>query len=248
MVDRGVVDILRDHSEVANVLRGGLGTAALTDTTWDYGKPHQSPTVGTTSQTVDTSHPPLPFANCEVPSLFAAAAKPVVKTNNLKEYKIIYGDRAFNDRRLPPPIKQVSPHPRFTPTYYIALHNLAAGPGHDGNGFSYPANTPNFRGARIPLAHTGLKIANWRRHLIGYGDDVELLQFMEFGFPLGLVESPDLSPCDRNHGSSYQFYPHIDKFVTAEILRGGLTGPFSAPPWPSFMLSPLMTAPKKPRI
>ena len=246
MVDRGVSDVLRDHSEVANVLQGGLGTAAPTDTTWDFGQQHQSPPPGMDSQTVGISNTVLPFTNCEVPPLFAAAAMPVIKTNTLKEYKVIYGDKTFNDRCLPAPAKQVSPHPRFTTTYYVALHNLAAGPGHDGNGFFYPANTPNFRGARIPLAHTGLKIANWRRHLIGYGDNVELLQFMEFGFPLGLVESPDLSPCDRNHGSAYQFYPHIDKFVTAEILRGGLTGPFSAPPWATFMISPLMTAPKKP--
>jgi hypothetical protein len=69
---------------------------------------------------------------------------------------------------------------------------------------------------------------------------------MEYGLPLGLEETPVLSPCERNHGSAYQYYPHIDKFITGEISRGGLTGPFSTPPWDNLMLSPLMTAPKKP--
>ena len=69
---------------------------------------------------------------------------------------------------------------------------------------------------------------------------------MEFGFPLGLV-TPDLSPSLRNHGSSYQYFPHIDKFVVNEIKCSGLTGPFGAAPWTDLMLSPLMTAPKKPK-
>ena len=140
----------------------------------------------------------------------------------------------------------MTPHPRFTPTYYTALHNLVASAGFDGNGFRYAANTPNYKGARIPLVHTGLKIENWRKHLIGYEDGLDLLQFMEYGFPLGLVDSPDLSPCDRNHGSAYQFYSHLDKFVTSEMIKGGLTGPFSSAPWENLMISPLMTAPKKP--
>ena len=127
----------------------------------------------------------------------------------------------------------------------MALHNLVSSPGQDGNGFAYPADTPNYMGARIPLVHTGLNINNWRKHLVGYGN-CELLQFMEFGFPLGLMDNPDLSPCDRNHGSSYQFYPHLDKFITKEITYGGLTGPFTSSPWPNLMISPLMTAPKKP--
>ena len=69
---------------------------------------------------------------------------------------------------------------------------------------------------------------------------------MEYGFPLGLVEVPVLSPCTRNHGSAYQYYPHIDKFVSGEISRNGLMGPFDTPPWQGMMISPMMTAPKKP--
>ena len=243
---RDINDVLKDHSEVERVLLGGVGTSAPGLQSWEEGQ-HKSPlqTSSADGQSAGLGAL-LPFSGDDIPLSFTAPAKPVVKTGSLKEIQINYNGKIFIDRQLPAPTKSIKPHPRFTPTYFVALHNLVASRGHDGNGFWYPSNTPNYRGARIPLAHTGLNIKNWRKLLIGYGESNELLQFMEFGFPLGLVESPVLSPCERNHGSAYQFYPHIDKFVTNEIILGGLTGPFNSPPWPGLMLSPLMTAPKKP--
>ena len=238
---RSVVDIMRDHTEVETVLHGGVGTKTVVPQVWQLGQ-LQPIQLANCAESAD----PLPFASCDIPTEFSVPAKPVAKTSHLKEFKINYYGKSFTDRILPPPAQTLVAHPRFTPTYYVALHNLAACAGRDGNGFGYPANTPNYRGARIPLAHTGLKISNWRRLLTGYGEDNELLQFMEFGFPLGLVDTPVLSACERNHGSSYQYFPHIDKFIAAEITRGGLTGPFTHPPWSNLMLSPMMTAPKKP--
>ena len=238
---RDINEVLKDHSEVERVLHGGVGTATPSLDTWQ-----SSPQATTESNPGISQCTTLPFASGDIPPSFTAPAKPVAKTSCLKEFKVSYNNRVFIDRELPTPTKPLTPHPRFTPAYYVALHNLVAGGGHDGNGFWYPPNTPNYRGARIPLAHTGLKIKNWREHLVGYGECSELLQFMEFGFPLGLVEAPVLSPCERNHGSAYQYYPHLDKFITTEITRSGLTGPFTSPPWPELMLSPLMTAPKKP--
>ena len=234
-----VADILKDHSEVEQVLNGGVGTAPVDCPAWQIGS------VLSLSE-APASNGLLPFESCEFPSPAGAAAQPVIKTKHLKEFKVYFNNKVFIDRLLPPPAKPMVQHPRFTPAYYLSLHNLTSRAGRDGNGFWYPANTPNYKGARIPLAHTGLKIGNWRRLLIGYGEGNELLQFMEFGFPLGLVDSPDLVPCERNHGSAYQYFPHIDKFITSEILRGGLTGPFTESPWPNTMVSPLMTAPKKP--
>ena len=234
---RPIEDILKDHSEVEKVLQGGEGTPSSFTGAWQYVEP---------SSPISSESSSLPFAGSDIPVDFITPAKPVAKTSSLKEVRLSFNDKVFVDRLLPPPVKLLTPHVRFTPTYYVALHNLASSPGNDGRGFWYQANTPNYRGARIPLVHTGLNIINWRKHLTGYGDCSELLQFMEYGFPLGLMDNPDLSPCDRNHGSAYQFYPHIDKFVSTEITRGGLTGPFKSPPWSNMMLSPLMTAPKKP--
>ena len=237
-------DVLKDHAEVEKVFLGGLGTATSSSELWK----------STLQPLEDSGNVPeaqhvcvaLPFSGVDIPSNFTVPAKPVAKTSSLKEVKISYNNSTFIDRQLPPSTKTLTPHQRFTPTYYVALHNLVASGGDHGNGFRYPPNTPNYKGARIPLAHTGLNIKNWRKLLVGYSDCLELLQFMEFGFPLGLVEAPSLSPCSRNHGSAYQFYPHIDKFVSTEISRNGLTGPFTTPPWRDLMLSPLMTAPKKP--
>ena len=242
---RGINQILMDQSEVERVLLGGSGTTPGCVMSW------QPDSASSASEIDSNLHPlsaetGLPFAGVDIPVGFIVPAKPVVKTSSLIEFNVKYGDYVFTDRCLPSPVQDLSPHPRFTTSYYVALHNLVANSGQDGNGFFYPANTPNYKGARIPLAHTGLKIESWRNHLRGYVDGNELVQYMEFGFPLGLVNAPDLSPCQRNHGSAYQYYPHLDKFVSGEILRGGLTGPFVTPPWPGLMISPLMTAPKKP--
>ena len=96
----------------------------------------------------------------------------------------------------------------------------------------------------MTLPHTGLKVERWRYHLIGY-EDVEIIQFIEFGFPLGLSPLPELECSNRNHGSAYMWYDHVDKFVCTEVTEGGLAGPFKKAPWWNSIISPLMTAHKK---
>ena len=73
-----------------------------------------------------------------------------------------------------------------------------------------------------------------------------MLQFLEFGFPLGLVEDYVLCSNLKNHSSSYEFFSHVDKFIAKELEFGGITGPFLTSPYSPIMISPLMTAPKKP--
>lgn len=72
------------------------------------------------------------------------------------------------------------------------------------------------------------------------------MQFIEFGFPLGLAQDSVLEPSLKNHSSAYHFHTYIDKFVAREISEKGLTGPFTTPPFSKTMLSPLMTAVKNP--
>ena len=69
---------------------------------------------------------------------------------------------------------------------------------------------------------------------------------MEFGFPMGLDQVSTLNPALANHGSAYQFYPWLDKFFTTGLLRGGVTSPCGTVPYGEAMISPLMTAEKKP--
>ena len=69
---------------------------------------------------------------------------------------------------------------------------------------------------------------------------------MEYGFPLGLWSNAYLELRVRNHSSSYSYYTYVGKFVSSELSKFGITGPFNKSPWESIMISPMMTSHKKP--
>ena len=187
----------------------------------------------------------LPFMNADDMSDSDPPARPLLKPSFLKESVFALSkDKLFVDRMLPPPSINLEKHCNFHVRYYVDLYRKTSAPGSRGQ-YSWPANTPNYIGARVPLIHTSFKLDVWRKHLIGYKSP-ELVQFLEFGFPLGLEENPSLSPSLRNHGSSYQYFPWLDKFFADGLVRGGVTGPCGAVPFDLVMVSPLMTAPKKP--
>ena len=88
-------------------------------------------------------------------------------------------------------------------------------------------------------------IINFRYYLTKFSyPHIHVLQYIEYGFPLGLWSDSFLSPCEKNHSSSYSFYTHIDEFVETELEKLGLTGPFENGPFENTMLSPLMTSSK----
>ena len=170
-------------------------------------------------------------------------AKPLLRPSTLPETcYILPKNLVFVDKILPPMREALTQNKEFPNTYFIALHSLVSAPS-----YQYGPYTPNHLGARIPLQHTSLKIERWRHHLIGY-DCVEILQFLEFGFPLGLSDNPPptLVSSLRNHGSSYQFYKHIDEFLAVGLERRELSGLCQTPPFKEVHISPLMTAIKKP--
>ena len=170
-------------------------------------------------------------------------AKPLLKPSSLTENCFILpGNKVFVDKVLPSIDVTLAQRLDFPMEYFVALHKLVSAPGS-----TYPAYTPNHRGARIPLQHTRLNIQRWRHHLIGY-EGADLIQYLQYGFPIGLSEdrTEELVPTLRNHGSSYQFYTYIDKFLSTGLERCELAGPFKAPPFDSVHVSPLMTATKRP--
>ena len=189
----------------------------------------------------------MPFSTLEnaAEGGFVIPAKPVLKVSRLQDRILPTPNGAFTDKLLPPPAHVLVPRKIFTGDYFVSLHNLVSAPGLRADSSSYPAFTANHLGARIKLAHTCLKPDRWRTHLIGY-EHADIVQYLEYGFPLGLSELSELKSSTRNHGSSYGFYTHVDKFVTEEILNGGLAGPFPKAPWWDCIISPMMTAPKKP--
>lgn len=103
----------------------------------------------------------------------------------------------------------------------------------------------NFKAAKIPLKHTTFKIDAWRAELTGTIHD-EIADFLEFGFPLGTEHNEQLESTLKNHSSAFDYFQHIDKFVRKEQNLGGLAGPFDKSPFWHPVISPLMTAPKKP--
>ena len=176
---------------------------------------------------------------------FIIPAKPVLKVSSLKDFIVRIPNGIFNDKILPPSDQPLVARKIFDGDYFVSLHNLVSAPGLRMDGSTYPAFTANYLGARVKLVHTGLKPERWRHHLIGY-EHADLVQLIEYGFPLGLAELPELQSSSRNHGSAYGFYTHVDKFVAEEILNGGISGPFPKSPWWESIISPMMTAPKKP--
>ena len=140
----------------------------------------------------------------------------------------------FNDKILPPALLDVTHNEDFPPEYFLKLHSKVRLGG-----------TYNFAGARIPLEHSFINVEKFRL-LLKYYDDLAILQFLEFGFPVGLAQEFDLKPCTQNHSSSYEYFTYLDEFLTKEVALRGVAGPLVNAPFPSTMLSPLMTATKKP--
>ena len=120
------------------------------------------------------------------------------------------------------------------------MHKLVTAPGPN-----YSANTYNFQGARIPLAHSQLNIPKWKELFANY-PKADIIDKLEFGFPIGVEKDSDLVPAIKNHRSSYMFYSWVDKFCVKEISKCGLTGPLATVPFADFHTSPMMTAIKKP--
>ena len=175
----------------------------------------------------------------------ARPAKPVLKATSLQNeyfhFKEVSQDKFFISKKLPSSGSEFLPHGRFDQNYFSTLSVMAGAPGP-----TWKAGTPNSLGARIRLVHTDLNIDSWRKHLIGY-EHADLCQLLEFGFPIGLSNpTPVLVSATSNHGSSYSFYPWIDKFLTTGLSKKYMAGPFHEQPFERVHLSPLMTAEKKP--
>ena len=140
------------------------------------------------------------------------------------------------DRSLPPSKCVFEENLLFPKSYFIDLHKAVK-----------VHNVHNYKGARIPLAHNGINVGKFRELLTKFSyPHIHILQFVEFGFPLGLWTDAYLEPSTNNHSSAYSYYSYIDKFVETELSKLGVTGPFESAPFEPIMISPMMTSPKKP--
>ena len=246
---RLIPDLGRDWDHVQQVQAGGVGDPGETHVDqWNECNMIAS-RLGSQARanhsSANQSEPVLPFQLLDdVSDVLGLAPKQVLKVNMLLDMVVDMPSGQFTDKALPAPEHTLSVNEEFTADYYIALHNITAAPGIKADGTMYPSFTPNHLGARVKMPHVKLRIDRWRHHLIGY-EHLELVQYMEYGFPLGLSSLPDLECCTRNHGSAYMWYKHVDKFICTEVTEGGLTGPFRKAPWWNSIVSPMMTAHKK---
>ena len=118
-------------------------------------------------------------------------------------YFVLDNGLVFTDKLLLDPNESLMPGiTSFTNDYYKQLHS-------DVSKF----NTYNHLGARIPLKHSNLNVQKFRELLPPNYDDAVVLQYLEYGFPLGLKEDFILSPVLSNHSSAYEYYTYVDKFV-----------------------------------
>ena len=164
----------------------------------------------------------------------APAPKDIPDGTHMENLYFVLNGLVFMDKKLPTEYI-FDRNLQYTSDYFLSLHKQVSS-----------FQTFNFNGARVKLEHSKIRVNKIRELLPPDFDDTAVLQYLEYGFPLGLIEDFVLQPNIRNHSSSYQYFTHIDSFLSSEISKGGITGPLCASPFDDFMLSPLMTAIKKP--
>ena len=107
------------------------------------------------------------------------------------------------------------------------------------------SGVPNYKGMRVPLP-SSFNLKYIEKEIQDYNDQI-LLDYLRFGFPLGINKDRDIkNNATENHTSAKQFSQAIDEYIGAEINYGALLGPFDHPPHRNFTWSPLMTRPKGP--
>ena len=84
---------------------------------------------------------------------------------------------------------------------------------------------PNFMGARIPV-NGQFNIPAWKSYLNRYWDK-QIVDLLQYGFPLDFDRSRCLSSTYENHASAVKFPDHVN-YIQTEIKYGAILGPFDS--------------------
>lgn len=108
----------------------------------------------------------------------------------------------------------------------------------------YRSGLPNYLGCKIPV-ESNLKIEAWKCRLEGF-QDVDVIKFIEFGWPIGLEGQVSHTQCDTNHKGAREYPLEVVSYLVEEVKAGHVLGPFEVPPCGSkTVISPLNTVSKK---
>ena len=101
---------------------------------------------------------------------------------------------------------------------------------------------PNFLSCRIPV-ESHLNISSWLSYLVNYWD-TQLLDLLQYGFPLDFCRKQKFSSTEINHTSALQNLDHVSDYVQEELSYRAMIGPFDHKPVP-LHVSPLMVRDKQ---
>ena len=100
---------------------------------------------------------------------------------------------------------------------------------------------PNFLGCRIPV-DSKLHIKNWRSYLHDFWDK-QLVDLLEYGFPLNFDRDAPLLSTEENHAFAKKFAGDVQTYISDELKHGAMLGPFKSKPIDLHVL-PFMTREK----
>ena len=100
-------------------------------------------------------------------------------------------------------------------------------------------NKPNYIEARLPVK-SQLNISEWKSRLTNYWDQ-QLLQLLEFGFPLDFNRNCPLRREGTNHSSAFEHPSDVDANIKEETEFNAILGPFHQNPIEGGHCSPFMT-------
>ena len=102
---------------------------------------------------------------------------------------------------------------------------------------------PNYMSVKRQVP-SQLNCTEWERRLVGYSDN-SIVDFLRYGWPVSYTAGAPPVATLQNHASALRNPDAVDKFITKELSKEALLGPFGAPPFvPWTQVSPLMTRDK----
>ena len=106
------------------------------------------------------------------------------------------------------------------------------------------SGVPNAVGCRLPVV-SGLNIDEWRKATEGFYD-TDVVEFLEFGWPIGMTGRPPDRIHVSNHKGATEYPLEVASYVTKGVNKGQIIGPFRQPPFSGGNItSPLNSVPKK---